>query len=385
MGKRALIMERLKTFREGRWRELFDSAMLAACPVVRPLTYNSFDQDPDAIRLARCRTRCKVGKWSHGLACLTAGELAWPSEAMVQSLWGKHPTSVGEIPEWVRSLDIVAPQRPVLTVDILARAIHTAARASAAGPLGWLTEHLRDTFLTEPSSLVHLLEVFNQWVAGQVPERARPSLAASNLVGLSKPNGDVRPVAIGEVLPHILARVLCITLTPAMASHFQPCHQLDIGTSAGMEILTHAFCSALTSHTDWCALQIDVANAFNSFHRRAMFKGLRESPFLGLIPFLGIFYRTPSDLYLRAGPFVETLALARGSRQGDLLGPFLFAFTQQLVMEPFTREFADLLFLSYADDTYILGPAARLLEAFGVLREQLQGVGLEVQAPKCRF
>ncbi|CAI5982051.1 unnamed protein product [Closterium sp. NIES-65] len=54
-------------------------------------------------------------------------------------------------------------------------------------------------------------------------------------------------------------------------------------------------------------------------------------------------------------------------------------------MEPITREFKDLLFLSYADDTYILGPAARILEAFGVLRERLEWVGLEVQAHKCRF
>ncbi|CAI7812245.1 unnamed protein product [Closterium sp. NIES-53] len=279
MGQRALIMERLTAFWEGRWREQFDSAILAARPAVRPLTYTSSHQDPDAIRLARCRTRCKVGEWSRGLACLIAGELTRPSEAMVQSLRGKHPTSVGKIPEWVRTLDIDAPQRPVLMVDILARAIHIAARASAAGPSGWLTEHLRDTFLIEPTILVHLLEVFNQWVAGQVPERARPWLAASNQVGLSKPNGDIRPVAIGEVLP---------------------------------------------------------------------------------------------DLYLRAGPFVETLASARGSRQGDPLGPFLFEFTQQLVMEPVASEFADLLFLSYADDTYILGLAARLLEAFGVLRKRLQ-------------
>ncbi|CAI7830711.1 unnamed protein product [Closterium sp. NIES-53] len=201
-----------------------------------------------------------------------------------------------------------------------------------------------------------MLNVFNQWVARQVPERARPWLAASNLVGLSKPNGDVTSVAIGEVLPRILARALCITLRPAMASHFQPCHQLGVGTSVGMEILTHAFRSALTTHTDWCALQIDVANAFNSSHRRVMFEGLRESPFLDLIPFLGIFYGTPNDLYLRAGPFVETLASARGSRQGDPFRPI------QLV----TIEFAGLLFLSYADDTYILGPASRLLEAFGM-------------------
>ncbi|CAI5983640.1 unnamed protein product [Closterium sp. NIES-65] len=311
IGQKALITERLNAFWEGRWRELFDSAMVAARPAVRPLSYTCSDQDPDAIRLSRCRSRCEVGEWSRGLACLTAGELARPSEVMVQSLREKHPASAGEVPQWVRDFTIDTAQRPSLTTDILARAIHTAARASAAGPSGWVTEHLRDTFLTEPSCLSHLLEVFNQWVAGQVPERARPWLAASNLVGLSKPNGDVWPVAIGEVLPRILARALCISLRPALVSYFLPCNQLGAGT--------------------------------------------------------------------------RSLESARGSRQGDPLGPFLFAFTQQQVMELVTREFKDLLFLSYADDTYILGPAARILEAFGVLRERLEWVGLEVQAHKCRF
>ncbi|CAI6011584.1 unnamed protein product [Closterium sp. NIES-65] len=206
IGQKALITERLGAFWEGRWRELFDSAMAAARPAVRPLSYTRSDHDPDAIRLSRCRSRCKVGEWSRGLACLTAGELARPSEVMVQSLREKHSASAGEVPQWVRDFTIDTAQRPSLTTDILARAIHTAARALAAGPSGWVTEHLRDTFLTEPTCLSHLLEVFNQWVAGQVSERARPWLAASNLVGLSKPNGDVRPVAIGEVLPP--ARIL---------------------------------------------------------------------------------------------------------------------------------------------------------------------------------
>ncbi|CAI7900034.1 unnamed protein product [Closterium sp. NIES-54] len=276
---------------------------------------------------------------------------------MVQSLREKHPASTGEVPQWVRDFTVDAPQRPPLTTDILAKAIHTAARASAAGPSGWVTEHLRDTFLAEPSCLNHVLEVFNQWVAGQVPERVRPWLAASNLVGLSKPNGDVRPVAIGEVLPRIFAQALCISLYPAMASYFLPCNQLGAGTRAGVEILTHSFRLALATHPDWCALQIDVANDFNSLHRHAMFEGLRESPFSGLIPFLRAFYGTPSDLYLRAGPFIQSLESTRGSWQEDPLGPFLFASTQQHVRE----------------------------SAFGVLWERLEWVGLEVQAHKCRF
>ncbi|CAI5530834.1 unnamed protein product [Closterium sp. Naga37s-1] len=39
------------------------------------------------MRLARCRKRCKVGKMSRRLACLTAGELARPFESMVQQHW----------------------------------------------------------------------------------------------------------------------------------------------------------------------------------------------------------------------------------------------------------------------------------------------------------
>ncbi|CAI5994288.1 unnamed protein product [Closterium sp. NIES-64] len=100
-GQKALIIERLGAFWEGRWRELFDSAMVAARPAVRPLAYTCSDQVPDAIRLSRCRARCKVGEWSRGLACLTAGELARPSKAMVQSLREKHPASTCERLEWV--------------------------------------------------------------------------------------------------------------------------------------------------------------------------------------------------------------------------------------------------------------------------------------------
>ncbi|CAI5978630.1 unnamed protein product [Closterium sp. NIES-64] len=89
--------------------------------------------------------------------------------------------------------------------------------------------------------------------------------------------------------------------------------------------------------------------------------------------------------HLGAGTRTGSLESARGSRKGDTLDPFRFAFTEQQVMESVTRELRDLLFLSYADDTYILGPAAEILKAFGALREQLEWVGLEVQAHKGRF
>ncbi|CAI5482229.1 unnamed protein product [Closterium sp. Yama58-4] len=384
-GQRAAIRERLEKFWAGEWQQLFELAVAAMQPAARPLSFTPPEHDPDAVRLSRCRTRCKVGEWSRGLACLTAGSIAQPSQHMVDALRAKHPSCESAIPGWVQEETVEPSLIPQLSVEVLGQAIHSAARASAPGPSGWVTEHLRDTFLSEPAYLSHLLEVFTQWTKGEVAERVRPWLTASNLVGLSKPNGDVRPVAIGEVLPRILSRAICIVLRPKMMSHFAPCNQFGVGSRSGVEVLAHAFRSAISTHPSWCALQIDVANAFNSFHRREMFEGLRQSPFKGLIPFLRVFYGTPSDLYLRAGPFVEALASERGSRQGDPLGPFLFAFTQQLVMEPTKTEYADLLFLSYADDTYILGPRERVLAAYEALRERLDGLGLEVQPHKCKL
>ncbi|CAI5468948.1 unnamed protein product [Closterium sp. Yama58-4] len=384
-GQRAAIRERLEKFWAGEWQQLFELAVAAMQPAARPLSFTPPEHDPDAVRLSRCRTRCKVGEWSRGLACLTAGSIAQPSQHMVDMLQAKHPSCETAIPGWVQEETVEPSLIPQLSVEVLGQAIHSAARASAPGPSGWVTEHLRDTFLSEPAYLPHLLEAFTQWTKGEVAERVRPWLATSNLVGQSKLNGDVRPVAIGEVLPRILSRAICIVLRPKMMSHFAPCNQFGVGSRSGVEVLAHAFRSAISTHPSWCALQIDVANAFNSFHRREMFEGLRQSPFKGLIPFLRVFYGTPSDLYLRAGPFVEALASERGSRQGDPLGPFLFAFTQQLVMEPTKTEFADLLFLSYADDTYILGPRERVLAAYEALRERLDGLGLEVQPHKCKL
>ncbi|CAI7745412.1 unnamed protein product [Closterium sp. NIES-53] len=164
---------------------------------------------------------------------------------------------------------------------------------------------------------------------------------ASDLVGLSKPNEDVRPVAIGEVLPRILAYALCVLLHPEMETYLARCNQLGI----------------------------DISNAFNLFHRHAMFNGLRDSSFTNLIPFLCVFYGVPIGLYLRTGPFVQMLASERGLRQGDPFSPFLFTFTRQLVMAPTMKDLPYLLFLSYMDDTYVLGPQERVLAAYDVLQE----------------
>ncbi|CAI5982959.1 unnamed protein product [Closterium sp. NIES-65] len=147
--------------------------------------------------------------------------------------------------------------------------------------------------------------------------------------------------------------------------------------------MAHAVQSALSLHPEWVVLELDVANAFNSFSRSAMFNALRDSPFSSLIPFFRLFYASPSSLHYRSGPLIETLQSSSGVRQGDPCGPFLFALTQHLAIRPIQRQSPALFITSYADDTYMVGPAHDVFPAYTALTARLNDLGLRVQPSKC--
>ncbi|GJP69739.1 hypothetical protein CLOP_g738, partial [Closterium sp. NIES-67] len=128
---------------------------------------------------------------------LESAEAAPDGDQTVHRLRAKHPCAERPIPAWVASFRDAAL---VLSIEHLRRAIFTAPRGSSGGPSGWVAEHFRDTFLAFPKALPTLLAVYQQWLRGDCAPAALPMLASSTLVALSKPNMDVRPIAIGERL-----------------------------------------------------------------------------------------------------------------------------------------------------------------------------------------
>ncbi|CAI5968221.1 unnamed protein product [Closterium sp. NIES-64] len=380
----AAIATRISRFGRGEWAELVSDALGRRTPLPRRTGHRSRTAtDPstaDERRIARCLRLAACNETSRACAALESAEAAPDTQGTIQRLQSKHPNAERPTPAWQSSFQ---GSPLVLSVDHLRRAIFTAPRGSSGGPSGWVAEHLRDTFLAFPQSLHFLLAVYQQWLRGRCAPATRSLLASSTLVALAKSNMDVRPIAIGEVLVRILSRAVCLQLRDQMARVFLASQQFGVGVTCGTEVVVRGVRRALADHPDWVVLQLDVANAFNSFHRDRMFQALQASPeFQCLIPFIGLFYGTPSDLHYRSGTGVVTMHSERGTRQGDPLSPFLYALTQRLALEPVLVE-GDVQLWSYADDTYVLGPPDRVLHHFAEIVRRLGEMGLAAQPHKC--
>jgi len=109
-----------------------------------------------------------------------------------------------------------------------------------------------------------------------------------------------------------------------------------------------------------------VSNAFNIVDRVAIFDGLQRRGFSRFIPFLRQFYSEPSELLFQGVQSPAVLESARGVRQGDPMGPFLFCIAYQDVLEAGSAVIRDEqgLVVSYLDDSPVAAPLGTLGRAY---------------------
>ncbi|CAI5928517.1 unnamed protein product [Closterium sp. NIES-65] len=304
----AAIAARIIRFGRGEWDELISEALHRRTPLplraARHARATTSSPTPDDRRIACCLRLAACNETSWACAALESAEAAPDTESTMQRLRSKHSIAERPTPDWLPTFQDTAL---VLSID-----------------------HLRRAGCLEDRQL---------WLRGYYAPAARSLLASSTLVALAKPNLDVRPIAIGEVLIRILSRAVCLQLRDQMARVFLASQQFGVGVTCGTEVVVRGVCHALDDHPDWVVLQLDMANAFNSFHRDAMFQALYTSAeFHYLIPFIRLFYRTPSDLLYRANGGVTTIHSERGTGQGDPLSPFLYALRQRMALQPVLAE-----------------------------------------------
>ena len=254
---------------------------------------------------------------------------------------------------------------------------------SSGGQDCLLPQHLKD--LTEESMgtiatdlLDALCRLLNEIVLpGSIPAPICPVFYGAKLFALSKPDGDVRPIAVGITLRRIVAKLCMFKLKDDCKTRLLP-QQLGAGISAGGEAAIHS-CRRYVKfehENPKILLKVDFRNAFNSLRRDKMLKIVKET-FPGLFPFIWQAYSTSSNLYFGS----ESLESLTGIQQGDPCGPFLFAISIQALISNLKSEYN----VWYLDDGNLVGDPDDVYNDYKMIIKEGNKLGLNLNPSKCEL
>ncbi|KAL0246558.1 hypothetical protein GEMRC1_007770 [Eukaryota sp. GEM-RC1] len=174
--------------------------------------------------------------------------------------------------------------KPVLVDEIL-QLISSSPSGRAAGPSGMSFDHFKIAVNAVPEICEDLAVFFNEVLLGT--KKLPHALCSSRLVALSKPNGGVRPIAVGETISRIFSTLCFRRVRDSSVEFFRP-FQFAVGVPDGTT------CAALTSdfhfhsNEENAILNIDFKNAFNCVLRSTISDELSKF-FPQLIPYFNIF------------------------------------------------------------------------------------------------
>ncbi|KAH9203081.1 hypothetical protein DL95DRAFT_322113 [Leptodontidium sp. 2 PMI_412] len=156
-----------------------------------------------------------------------------------------------------------------ITEEAVLQAIKSINKEKAAGLSGW-TRPLLNIALYTPKSpvltaLTHLANMIRQ---GTAP--GYDLLCASRLIGLQKPNGGVRPIAIGDLIYKVALKAILIT---SFRSSILLPNQLGVNSVGGVKpaifLLEEAISGPNRLNTQRIA-SLDLTNAYNRMGRTSI-------------------------------------------------------------------------------------------------------------------
>ena len=197
------------------------------------------------------------------------------------------------------------------------------------------------------------------------------------MLAFNKPNGGIRPIAIGTTFRRLVTKLICQIIKSESGRIFRP-QQLGFGTQMGCEKIIHTVRSFIHSSLDSenILLKLDFKNAFNTIERDIMLKSFQEK-FPDLYPFVWQSYRYPTNLFYDSKLILSQI----GCQQGDPLGPLLFS----LFIQPLVQQLNSQLNLFYLDDGTLGGDPKVVLSDLQEIIKYGSEIGLELNPSKCEL
>ena len=288
-----------------------------------------------------------------------------------------HPLAVDE--DDVAQIFANNPPRRVAPGDsFLQRAVDRANRGSSPGAGGWRFKFIQQMCASGYTNLViDFLKAIATGACLVGDAETLQLFTGATLVPYRKPNGKIRPIAIACSWRRIVGKAWLLQLRHITNSQLVK-HRQYAMARGGSTVVSHLIRALRQQSSGEVLLSVDISNAFNCFHRRAMLRYVaRLCP--DLLCWLQLTYGSPTPLWLRGR---QSLLSSRGSQQGDTLGTLLFCLALNPVLASVTAAFPQTEGAHFADDLNWRVPAEAVPQFLSTLQQQLHTIGLDLSAEK---
>jgi hypothetical protein len=282
-----------------------------------------------------------------------------------------------QVTDWTPAEQVMGTGDDAVTINSLAYSLdYKLPDHKGAGNSTW-TYELMKAFGAFPEYRQLLCSYAEKLVNGNLPDDIMTLFKMKYVVPLVKKVGsrDARPIGVGECIRRWAAIAIGIEVTghagkwPASESMARLKGQFGVGVRAGAESMYRVAQSYLFKHQDRVGLKLDAKNGYNALKRSAIWDGLKDFEEAGLSKYFFSFYTGEAKVVDGCGLVV--IIQVMGVDQGDPLGPLLFAIGMWKLCEEVMRDFPDVTFMFYIDDTVLLGNIQDVLESFHATREAL--------------